>query len=241
VNSQELYRLKTIDAEEPTGAPNSWGSRAITLAQAQEFAARVTSVPSDQATIAKNLAAMSPEIQVRGVFLEGLTRVVQQARSDTAALQLQRKAGIPEHAIPFRHYAHRDFYKLYYLTARLLHPSEKLAASLRITSRTFFPIFRNSLLGKTMGALMGEKPGTILPLLSRAYNLSVAGNEHTSEFVGEREIAWKCRVEPVEWYEQTFSGIIEGTAPDGEASPRVRMLSKALRGGAAEYQFQITW
>jgi hypothetical protein len=81
-----------------------------------------------------------------------------------------------------------------------------------------------------------------LPLLSRAYNLSVAGNEHTSELVGEREIAWKCRVEPVDWYDQTFAGIIEGTAPDGAgALPRVHMLSKVLRGGAAEYQFQITW
>jgi uncharacterized protein (TIGR02265 family) len=234
--------VKATNSEEPESAKAFWGSRVITSAQAQEFAARVTPVPSDQATIARNLAAMSPEIQVRGVFFEGLARVVQQARSDTVASQLQRKAGVPEHAIPFRHYAHRDFYKLYYLTARLLHPSEKLAAALRITSRMFFPIFRKSLLGKTMGALMGEQPRTILPLLSRAYNLSVAGNEHTSELVGEREIAWKCRVEPVDWYDQTFAGIIEGTAPDGAgALPRVHMLSKVLRGGAAEYQFQITW
>jgi len=234
--------LKPTDADEPDDAPNSWGSRAVTPAQAHEFAARVTSVPADQATITKNLVAMSPEIQVRGVFFEGLARVVQQARSDTAASQLQRKAGVPKHVIAFRHYAHRDFYKLYYLTARLLHPSEKLATALRITSRAFFPIFRNSLLGRTMGALMGEKPRTILPLLSRAYNLSVAGNEHTSELVSEREVTWKCRVEPVEWYDQTFAGIIEGTALDNEEPlPRVRMLSKALRGGMSEYQFQITW
>lgn len=240
--SRELDNLKPTDADEAEGTPNSWGSRAITLTQAQEFALRVTSVSSEQATIAKNLAAMPPEIQVRGVFFEGLARAVQQARSDTAALQLQRKAGIPAHSIAFRHYAHRDFYKLYYLTARLLYPAEKLAAALRITSRTFFPTFRNSLLGKTMGALMGERPTTILPLLSRAYNLSVAGNEHTSELVGEREVNWKCRVEPVEWYDQTFAGIIEGTVVDGESPlPRVRMLSKALRGGAGEYQFQITW
>ncbi len=234
--------MKATKSEEPEIAHTSWGSRVISVAQAQEFAARVTSIPSEQAIVARNLATMSPEIQVRGVFFEGLARVVQQARSDAAAQQLQRKAGIPEHAIPFRHYAHRDFYKLYYLTAHLLHPSEKLAPALRIISRTFFPIFRNSLLGKTMGALMGEKPRTILPLLARAYNLSVTGNEHTSELIGEREIAWKCRVEPVDWYEQTFAGIIEGTAAEGEAErPRVRMLSKALRGGAAEYQFQITW
>jgi uncharacterized protein (TIGR02265 family) len=233
--------LKATATEEPAGATTSWGNRVITLAQAQEFAARVTSVTADQATIARNLSAMSPEIQVRGVFFEGLTRLIQQSRSDAVATQLQRKAGMPAHVIAFRHYAHRDFYKFYYLAARLLHPSEKLATALRITSRTFFPTFRNSLLGKTMGALMGETSRTILPLLSRAYNLSVAGNEHTVEIVSEREIAWKCRVEPVEWYDQTFAGIIEGTAAKGEALPQVRMLSKALRGGASEYQFQISW
>jgi hypothetical protein len=70
----------------------------------------------------------------------------------------------------------------------------------------------------------------------------VAGNEHTSELVGEREIAWGCRVEPVEWYEQTFTGIIEGTVPAGDQTTlHVRTLSKSLRGSAIDYRFAITW
>lgn len=219
-----------------------WGSQVVNLKQAEMFAARVTSVLSDQATIARNLVAFAPEMQVRGVFFEGLARIVRQAKGEVALTQLLRNAGAPEHAIAFRHYAHRDFYKLYYLAARLLFPAESFGRSLRLTARTFFPIFRDSLLGKTMNALMGDKPRTILPLLAKAYNLSVAGNEHTSELVGEREIAWGCRVEPVEWYEQTFAGIIEGTVPEGDQTAlHVRTVSKSLRGSGIDYRFEITW
>ncbi|MEP7125489.1 MAG: DUF2378 family protein [Byssovorax sp.] len=232
--------MKATIAEAPDAA--SWGSKAIPLKLAEVFAARVTSVLSDQATIAKNLVGISPEQQVRGIFFEGIARIVRQAKGEVALANLQRSAGIPDHIIAFRHYPHRDFYKLYYLTARMLYPAETIARSLRLTARTFFPIFRDSLLGKTMNALMGDKPRTILPLLAKAYNLSVAGNEHTSDLVGEREIAWVCRVEPVEWYEQTFAGIIEGTVPEGDPTIlRVRTVSKSLRGGGVDYRFEITW
>lgn len=231
-------RLNSTTAQ----ATTSWGNQPIVLKQAQEYAARVTSTPAEQAIIAKNLAAFSPEIQVRGVFFEGLARIVKKSKGEAAFAQLQRSSGVPEHVIAFRHYAHRDFYKFYYLASRLLYPTETFSRALRLTARNFFPIFRDSLLGKTMNALMGDKPRTILPLLARAYNLSVTGNEHTSELVGESEIAWGCRVEPVEWYEQTFSGIVEGTVPQGEnVALQVRMLSKSLRAGAVDYRFQITW
>lgn len=240
--------MKDSSVEAPAPAkslpnsPNAWGSQPVNLKVAEAFAVVVTSVPSEQATIARNLVAMSPEIQVRGIFFEGIARIVRQSKGESALATLQRNAGVPDHVIAFRHYAHRDFYKLYYLAARLLYPAESFSRSLRLTARTFFPIFRDSLLGKTMSALMGDKPRTILPLLAKAYNLSVAGNEHTSDLVGEREIAWGCRVEPVEWYEQTFAGIIEGTVPQGEAIRlHVRTVSKALRGGGADYRFQITW
>ena len=231
-------RLKATFAE----ASLPWGSQPIVLKQAQEFAARVSATHAEQATVAKNLVALSPEQQVRGVFFEGLARIVKQSKGEGALAQIQRSAGVPPQIIAFRHYAHRDFYKFYYLAARILYPAETFGRALRLTARNFFPIFRDSLLGKTMNALMGDKLRTILPLLAKAYNLSVVGNEHTSTLVGESEIAWECRVEPVEWYEQTFAGIIEGTVPQGETvALQVRMLSKALRAGAVDYRFQITW
>lgn len=219
-----------------------WGTRSITPQQAGEFAAKVTATSKEQLIIAKNLGAYPPSIAVRGVFFEGISRLVTEARGPGAIAALRKKAGLPEQTTAFRQYPHRDFYKLYYLVAPVLHPGASFVQALRRTARTFFPIFRNSLLGRTMGAFMGDEPRTILPLLAKAYNVSVAGNEHSSELVGERRVHWRCRVEPVEWYEETFGGIVEGTAADpARAGLTVRLVSKALRESTMDYEFEITW
>ena len=60
---------------------------------------------------------------------------------------------------------------------------------------------------------MGDRPTTILPLLARAYNVSVEGNDHKAEVVGDYALVWRCDVEPVEWYTDTFQGIVEGSMP----------------------------
>jgi uncharacterized protein (TIGR02265 family) len=208
-----------------------------------EFAAKVSTSPREQAIIVKNLATFPRDTLVRGVFLEGLSRVIAQARGPSAVAQLVRSAGIPENTIAFRQYPHRDFYKLYYLCARTLHPNMALPNALRLVARAFFPIFRASIIGKTMSALMGEESRTILPLLGKAYNLSVSGNEHTSELAGDKLVRWHCKVEPVEWYEETFTGIIEGTAPQGVAPTalKVKTVSKNPSGPLTEYRFEITW
>lgn len=219
-----------------------WGTRPITPQQANEFAVKVPASAREQVIIARNLVAYPPSIAVRGVFFEGMARLVTEARGPGAINALRKKAGLPEQATAFRQYPHRDFYKLYYLAAPLLHPGGSFTQALRRTARTFFPIFRNSLLGRTMGAFMGDEPRTILPLLAKAYNLSVAGNEHSSELVADRQVRWRCRVEPVEWYEETFAGIVEGTAADPtRAGLTVRMVSKKLRDGAMDYEFDIGW
>ena len=99
-----------------------------------------------------------------------------------------------------------------------------------------------SLLGRTMSALMGDRPRTILPLLAKAYNVSVEGNEHQAELVGDSEVVWRCTVEPVEWYPDTFAGIIEGTMQTNKAaSVRVATIEEQRTRTAGRYTFRITW
>jgi len=209
------------------------------------LAARVAPAPGDQAAIVRNLTTFPPIVLVRGVFFEGLGRVVAGTRSAALWGDLVRAAGAPEQAIPFRQYPHADFYRLYYLAARVLYPGEPFPKALRRTAREFFPIFRNSMLGKTMTAFMGSEPQTILPLLAKAYNLSVAGNHHVCELVGGptgTKVSWRCAVEPVEWYEETFAGIVEGAAPPGrtlKVTPTAR--SPRAADGLHDRAFEISW
>jgi uncharacterized protein (TIGR02265 family) len=219
---------------------SDWGLDKIDLAQATEFAKRVTPIATEQAEVARNLAAFPPQIRVRGLFFEGLARIVGQMHGPGAMADLAERAGLPGKTTAFRAYPHRDFYRLYYLAARSLYPTTPLADSVRLVARTFFPIFQDSLLGRTMTALMGDQPATILPLLARAYNLSVEGNLHSADLRGARELVWSCEVEPVEWYSATFTGIIEGAMPPG-ATARVLVEERTKAPGGMRYRFRIHW
>jgi uncharacterized protein (TIGR02265 family) len=240
---------------------------AAAVSQAGGWAARVTSSPREQAIVERNLAGFPPEVRVRGVFFVGISEIVARSKGPAALAEIKRAAGTPDHVVAFRQYPHADFYRFYYVAARALHPNVPLPTALRLVARSFFPIFRESLLGKTMSALMGTEPKTLLPLLPRAYNLSVEGTHHEAEVVGERAIVWRARAEAVTWYEETFQGIIEGTAPPaapladdgarpwssrlrGSAADRatiapvslaVTTVSKTVDGKLADYVFQITW
>ena len=47
----------------------------------------------------------------------------------------------------------------------------------------------------------------------------------------------------MEWYEETFGGIIEGTAPEGVAPTalKVATIAKTRQSTSTEYRFEITW
>ncbi len=231
--------MTTIErSAEPTAA--QWGESKITVAQANEFARVVTPVRADQDTVARNLLLFPPTIKVRGIFFEGVSRIVAESQGPNAIAGLVARAAIAPKTTAFRAYPHRDFYKLYYLAARLLHPTAPLGEALRNTARTFFPIFKSSMLGRTMSALMGDRPTTILPLLARAYNVSVEGNDHKAELVGASTLVWRCDVEPVEWYVDTFTGIVEGSMPT-DVRVRIAVEERATAGALARYRFRIDW
>lgn len=218
----------------------SWSDAKVTVAQANEFAKAVTPMRGDQEIVARNLLAFPPTVRVRGIFFEGLSRVVGESQGPTAMEKLLVKAGITTKTTAFRSYPHRDFYKLYYLAARLLHPATPLSTGLRNTARTFFPIFKNSLVGRTMSALMGDRPQTILPLLARAYNVSVEGNDHQTEAAGDQTLLWRCDVEPVEWYVDTFTGIVEGAMPP-DVRVKISVDERTTGNDLAHYKFRIEW
>ncbi len=232
--------MATMERAPETGAGEAWGDGKITMAQATQFAREVTTVRGDQETIARNLAGFPSALKVRGIFFEGLARIVGEAKGPDAMAGLLKRAGIVDKTTAFRSYPHRDFYKLYYLAARLLYPALPMSQALRQVARTFFPIFKSSLLGRTMSALMGDRPATILPLLARAYNISVEGNEHETEVSGNG-VTWRCQAEAVEWYDETFAGIVEGAMP-ADLTARIKIEERAAAApGMARYRFRIDW
>jgi uncharacterized protein (TIGR02265 family) len=217
-----------------------WLSGPITMRQAERFAVAITSSGRDRAIIAKNLFELPPELLIRGFFFDGLCQIVAKTRDDATLKKLQRTAGVPERLTPFSQYMVRDFYKLYYHTAALLHAELPFAQAIRKVTQTFFPIFKKSMVGKTLAAFMGSTPDTIIPVVNKAYNVSVSGNEHTLKLVTKNEVVWACKVEPVVWYPESFQGIVEGAMPAGQ-SIRLETLEKKDEDKLIRYVFRITW
>lgn len=221
---------------------DDWGNGAISREQADAYASRIPHVTAtERGTIARDLVLFPAACQVRGVFFEGLSRVVARDRSTTMN-DLFAQAGVSPRKVAFSLYPHRDFYRLYFLAARALYPRSPLGTALSQVSQTFYPIFRESVVGRTMSAFIGDDPTTLLTRLSEAYKLSVPWNEHRVQSSNAGELTWRCKVEPSSFYREIFTGIVTGaTTSHGRAAPRVEVDSTKIEGNAGHHTFRIRW
>jgi uncharacterized protein (TIGR02265 family) len=225
-------------AQQVTGDP--WPEGPITMAQAERFASAIATSTADRVTIAENLFNFPPELKIRGFFFDGLCQIVEKTRDRDTLVRLQRTAAVPEKLGAFENYMVRDFYQLYYHTASLLHGSLPFDQAIRKVTQTFFPIFKMTMIGKTLSAFMGSTPSTIIPVVAKAYTVSVSGNDHVTVASGRNEMTWRCVVEPVAWYPESLQGIIEGALPPG-MTITMRTLERKPEGKLTRYVFRIGW
>lgn len=187
-----------------------------------------------------NLATFPASVRSRGVFFHGLIRCIENTGERKKAEVVLEQAALSGRLVSFRAYPHREFYKLYYAVTRILYPRLPFAEGLREVAKTFFPIFRDSIVGKTISALMGDKPADVLPLLAKAYNMSVENNSHRFTAVSSNEALWHAQVEPVTWYPETFEGIVRGALPN-EAGLEICVDAQSAAGELRDYVFRIRW
>ncbi len=209
---------------------------------AEAFAARIAVAPRDRELIVETLHGLPPDVSCRGMFFDGLLRTIRSTRGRAAADEVVAIADVPPARVPFALYPHRHFYKLYFTAARRLHPSDSLEGAMRTVAETFYPVFRESLVGRTMAQLMGDDPMNILERLTEAYRLSVQGNAHAVERVGPREARWTAMVEPTPAYPSVFTGIVLGTMRShGAPDVVVEVVSHRRDPTRFAYTFQIRW
>lgn len=219
-----------------------WANKTITLKDAEAFAASVEVTGSGRRIVAETLAAFPVACQVRGMFFDGLVDVVVAQKGKPAAMALQEKAQVASSRVAFSLYPHRDFYKLFFLASPLLYPGAPLEEGLRRIAETFYPVFRDSFVGKTMSPFMGKDPAVMVKRLSEAYKLSIPWNEHTVVDETARSLTWTCKVEPCPLYPAIFTGIVQGTMKShGVAEPRVSTLSSLFKDGALHAKFRVGW
>ena len=222
---------------------DDWGALDIGRDTAWTFAQHLRLDERDARSVAETLEYFPHQCQVRGMFFDGLVNVIKSEYSATTANELMRETGVKGRMIPFAFLPHRDFYKLYFAAAARLHPNRPLGDGLEAIAKTFYPVFRSSMVGRTLGVMIGKDPRKVLERLVDAYNLSVQDNEHAVRPVGTRSMIWECRVEPSPFYNRTFAGIVAGTMDShGVRAPRIEQISRIADGrNNVRWVFGIKW
>lgn len=210
-------------------------------ADAESFASALQISPQDREKIIRCLSEFPAECKSRGMFFEGVLENVRQRYGDARAKEVVSKAGIQYRIQNFGQYPHRDFYKVFYLSANVLHPTQPIATGLGRIAEDFYPLmFAKSLAGKTMALLMGDDPATVLARFVDAYGIAATWNEHRFERGTNGVHHWRCRVEPCEFYPNTFQGICRGMVRSvTKVEPDFRVVEQQKKPGEHRYVFEI--
>lgn len=219
-----------------------WGDGAVSRAQVERFVDHAGVEGAHRESLVQAFLEFPPGYLVRGVFFEGEARMVMQRLGTEAWRALLRDAGTPARITPFGSYVFRDLYKVHVLVARTLWPEQPLPRALGNISRRLYPIFRESLVGKTMSALYTPDAATFLELMARAYSICVVGNTHVVRRAGDRAMRWSATVEPIPWFAELFAGIVEGAlASHGLPGVKVTTLEAHTDRVPHRYELEITW
>ncbi|MEM7606520.1 MAG: TIGR02265 family protein [Myxococcota bacterium] len=166
--------------------------------------------PWERDSVLQTLRHFPVRCRSRGMFASGVLKSVERVCGASVAAEVQRQSGYPRRITSFTLYPHVTFYRLFYASASLMFPTQSLGEGMQSVAETFYPIFSESLAGRTMKALLGRTPEAVLARFVDAYRIATPWNEHAVEFVGTQAARWKCMVEPCDFYEYTFAGICTG-------------------------------
>jgi uncharacterized protein (TIGR02265 family) len=211
------------------------------LQDAEAFAKELAVPDEEREKVVACLARFPAECKSRGMFFEGVLESVRQGQGAEEAKAVLASAGVAYRVQSFGQYPHRDFYKIFYRSARVLHPSLGLGGGLERIAEGFYPLmFARSLAGKTMALLMNNDPVTVLARFVDAYRIATTWNEHRFERGARGVHHWHCRVEPCAFYPRTFQGICRGMVKTVTGvDPEVSVEDVTLRSGEHRYVFAI--
>lgn len=217
-------------------------AESMTESQAIEYASGLGLQEPDRSGVVSVLVNFPMACESRGMFADGILKAVARVRGPETAAEIQRNAGFPSRILGFRLYPHRDFYLLFYASAMALHPNRPLPMGMRMIAETFYPIFVESLAGRTMSALMGKTPRTVLERFIEAYKIAAPWNEHVIENASDKELTWRCKVEPCPYYPDTFSGICTGMVRTVTGlTPNFDIAARHNGQDCQHVKFRITW
>ncbi|MBC7172824.1 MAG: DUF2378 family protein [Polyangiaceae bacterium] len=220
-----------------------WGTRPISLGDAEDFARGLSIAENDRVGVARALYEFQPDGMARGIYFSALRAAVSDAIGESKARELQIAHGLSDRFIPFSLYPHRDLYRLWFAAIPQTHPSRPIAYGIERIAERYFPAFLGSTAGRTMAVLLGSDPLTIVKRLREAYTVSVPHNDHKLDIIEDGLVRWRATVEPSPWYSEAFIGILRG-AMDGQGAAMPKVTTTKAGSVGRHHQrlvFELDW
>ncbi|MFO0693357.1 MAG: DUF2378 family protein [Polyangiales bacterium] len=205
-----------------------------------EFASRHPFTEADRKVVVETLTRFPRDCRSRGMFFLGVLEQVRRGAGAAAAQRIEADLALPYRVQQFSLVPHRDFYKLFFVAARTLHPSLPLASGMERIAESFYPIFAESLAGKTLALMLSKDPVTVVSRFVDAYKIACPHNTHVFEQSNDGVHRWTCRVEPCDYYPNVIQGICRGMVREVTArEPIMKVRSKTEEADAHNYVFEV--
>lgn len=207
------------------------------------YAGKLNLTASDREKIVRCLGSFPAACKSRGMFFEGVLDAVKRMNGEAAARAVIEDADIKYRITNFGLFPHRDFYKIFYRAARLIHPRSSISDAMHQIAQSFYPaMFAESLAGKTMAVLLGKDPVQVLGRLVDAYKIAVPWNEHVCERSDRGTFVWRCKVEPCPFYARTLEGIATGMVETVTGrTPRFETIEHSVAESEQRFVFDVSF
>jgi len=207
-----------------------------------EFARSLGLQESNRRAVVETLTRFPKVCKSRGMFANGVLESVARVHGDERRDQIRENAGYPRRISSFGLYPHSDFYRVFYASAAALHPDKPLGKGMRLVAEEFYPIFIQSLAGRTMHALIGRTPDVVLGRFVEAYKIATPWNEHRIVDSARDCLVWNCMVEPCPHYPDTFAGICTGMVRTVTGiTPQFEIQQHTVGSNYQNFSFGTSW
>ena len=98
------------------------------------YAGKLNLTASDREKIVRCLGSFPVACKSRGMFFEGVLDAVKRMNGEAAARAVIEDADIKYRITNFGLFPHRDFYKIFYRAARLIHPRSSISDAMHLVA-----------------------------------------------------------------------------------------------------------
>jgi uncharacterized protein (TIGR02265 family) len=179
-----------------------------------------------------HLGALPKNATIKGMFFDYVAEI---GSSHIQRRELYKTAGVePRRYVPFLDYPARDYMRLLYTAASAMSPS--VSRGLHRIGLGIYPLFKTSIVGKTMFEVFGRSPDRTLPHGHRGWAVSMNFGEVTTEIAGTEQIVYSFKNLPLflSCYQfGVIAGALEAIGTTGEVTASLYDIGNA--------DFHVQW